>query len=256
MFLRSEPGDRVADRMQRCAAVTSVQDLLLEVEDVLEYLKSHDGVVDESINDDEQIVEDAMGMQIDGDANSTPAVRTAPDMRGGIPSANTIDTLTVAATPAMRLRMAQNILPNDSATKRTHNTTVPPGHTIHPSKVQKQNPQANLNTNSNSAAPTQNTFTEMSAQGAYVHTTSSYITDPPMDMSNPFAPIGQSVVGYNVMRDDNSSSDNASRNNSRWNSRLQVRNNGKGKSKPFKKGKRDPSDPYWNIPEFGKASGM
>jgi hypothetical protein len=57
------------------------------------------------------------------------------------------------------------------------------------------------------------------------------------------------------MREDNSSSDNALRKNSRWNSRLQVRNNGKGKGKPFKKGKRDPSDPYWKIPEFGKALG-
>ncbi len=87
-FLRSEPGDIVVDRMQRCATVTSVKDLLLEVEDVLEYLKSHDGIVDEPINDDEQIAEDAMGMQIDGDANSTPTVRTAPDMLDGIPSAN------------------------------------------------------------------------------------------------------------------------------------------------------------------------
>jgi hypothetical protein len=51
MFLRSEPGDRVADTMQRCATVTSVQDLHLEVEYVLEYLKSHDGIVDKPINE-------------------------------------------------------------------------------------------------------------------------------------------------------------------------------------------------------------
>jgi hypothetical protein len=76
-----------------------------------------------------------------------------------------------------------------------------------------------------------------------------------MDMSSPFAPIGRSIVGYNVTRDDNSSSDNSSRKNSRWNSRLQVRNNGKGKGKPSKKGKKDPCDPYWKIPDFGKASG-
>jgi hypothetical protein len=154
----------------------------------------------------------------------------------------------------MRLRMVQNIQPNDSATKRTHNTTVPAGHTVHPSKVPKPNPQANLSSSS-IAAPTQSTFTGMSAQGAYVHTASSYVTEPPMDMSNSFAPIERGIMGYNVMRDDNSSSDNASRKNSRWNSRLQVRNNGKGKFKPSKKGKRDPSDPFWQIPEFGKASG-
>ncbi len=123
-FMQSEPVGIVADRMQRCTSVTSVKDLLLEVDEVLEYLKSHNGIVDQPINEDEHIVEDATRMQIDGDTNSTPAVRTAPDMRGGIPSATAIDTPTVVATPAMRLRMVQNILPNDSATKRTHNTTV------------------------------------------------------------------------------------------------------------------------------------
>jgi hypothetical protein len=76
-----------------------------------------------------------------------------------------------------------------------------------------------------------------------------------MDTSHPFAQLPRNIVGYNVMRDDNSSSDNTSHKNSRWNSRLQVRNNGKGKGKPSKKGKRDPSDPYWKIPEFGKAIG-
>ncbi len=159
-------------------------------------------------------------MQIDGDANSTPAVKTAPDMRGGIPSANAIDTPTVVAIPAMRLRMVQNILTNDSATKQS----VPPGHTVHPFKVPKPNPQANLSPSSN-AASAQSTFTGMETQGFYVHTPSSYVTDPPMDMSSPFAPIGRSIVGYNVTREDNSYSDDSSRKHSRWNSRLQVRNN-------------------------------
>jgi hypothetical protein len=78
-----------------------------------------------------------------------------------------------------------------------------------------------------------------------------------MDMSHPFAELPRDVVGYNVLRDDNSSSDNTSYKSSRWNSRLQVRNNakGKGKDKPSKKEKRDPNDPYWTIPEFGKAMG-
>jgi hypothetical protein len=66
-----------------------------------------------------------MRMQLDGDANSTPAVITAPDMRGGIPTANAIDTPTVGATPAMRLSMIQTIQDtNDSATKRARNATV------------------------------------------------------------------------------------------------------------------------------------
>ena len=173
---------------------------------------------------------------------------TAPDMRGGIPTATAIDTPTVNATATKHLRMVVNILDsNDSATKRTHNNTVPLGHKVHPSKVPKMNPQANLNT-----------FNGMSAQGAQVHMANTHVTEPPMDTSNPFAPLGQNIVGYNVMRDDNSSSDNTSYKDSRWNSRLQVRNNGrgKGKGKPFKKGKtRDPNDPYWKIPEFGKALG-
>ena len=38
---------------------------------------------------------------------------------------------------------------------------------------------------------------------------------------------------------------------------MQVRNKGKGKGKgkSFKKGKRDPNEPHWSIPEFGKAMG-
>ncbi len=130
-----------------------------------------------------------------------------------------------------------------SVTKRTHNNTVPLEHMVHPSKVPKMNPQGNLNT-----------FNGMPAQGVQVHMANTH--EPPMDTSNPFAPLGRDIVGYNIMRDDNSSGDSTSYTNPRWNSRLQVRNNGKGKGKgkPFKKGKtRDPNDPYWKIPDFGTA---
>ncbi len=133
-------------------------------------------------------------MQLDGGSNSPPAVVTAPDMRGGIPTATAIDTPTVNATATKHLRMVVNILDsNDSATKRTHNNTVPLGHKVHPSKVPRTNPQGNLNT-----------FNGMSAQGAQVHMANAHVTEPPMDTSNPFAPLGQNIVGYNVMRDDNS----------------------------------------------------
>jgi hypothetical protein len=162
--------------MRRCAAVTSVKDLLLEVDELFEYLKSHNGIVDQPINENNHIIEDALDMHMIGYANNAPAVRTAPDtreLRGCIPSANEIDTPTVVANPAMRSRMIQNILPNDSAPKRMHNTTVPPGHTVHPSKVQKPNPQI--------------TFNRMSAQGAQGYMANSYVTEPPMDTSHPFA---------------------------------------------------------------------
>jgi hypothetical protein len=50
IFMRSEMSDALADRMRRCATVTSVKDLLLEADGTLEYLKSHNGIVDQPIN--------------------------------------------------------------------------------------------------------------------------------------------------------------------------------------------------------------
>ncbi len=75
---------------------------------------------------------------------------------------------------------------------------------------------------------------------------------PPIYMSSPFAPITmRNTVGYNVVRDNASSSDSATNYSSKWTAR------GKGKGKPSKKGKRsnDPNDRFWTIPEFGKVSG-
>jgi hypothetical protein len=161
--MRSEQDDKVADQMRRCAKVTSVTELLSEADDTLEYLKSHNGIVDQPINDDENIVEDAVHVQSDVGASSSSAVATAPNMP------------------------IQDV--NDSATKRTHNNTVPLGHKVHPSKVPKMNPQGNLNT-----------FNGMSAQGAQVHMANAHVNEPPMDTTNPFAPLGQNVVGYNVIR--------------------------------------------------------
>ena len=97
-------------------------------------------------------------------------------------------------------------------------------------------------------------------QNAYLtpgYRAESYDFETEMDTSNPYAPLPRQVVKYNVYRDDNSSSDNMSYNNSRWNSSMQVRikGKGKGKGKSSKKGKRDPGDPHWTIPEFGKALG-
>ena len=167
IFMRCETSDMLADKIRRCATVTSIKDLLNEADETLEYLKSHNGSVDPPINDDENIVEDAIHMQLDDGANTAPV--------GGIPTATPIDTPTVGATPTMRLRMIQTIQQsNDSATKRTHSNTVPTGHTVQPSKVQRMSSQGNLST-----------FTGMSAHGAQVHMSN---VEPPMDTSNPFAP--------------------------------------------------------------------
>jgi hypothetical protein len=57
IFMRSELNDKVADQVRRCAKVTSVTELLREADDTLDYLKSHNGIVDQPINDDENIVE-------------------------------------------------------------------------------------------------------------------------------------------------------------------------------------------------------
>ena len=168
IFMRSETSDMLTDKMRRCAAVTSVNNLLLEAEEILEYLKSHNGIVDQPINDDEDIVEDAVHMQLDEGANSSSAVVTAPNMRGGIPTATAIDTRTVNATATRHLHQVMNLLDTkDIATKRTHNNTVPLGHMVHPSKVPKMNPQGNLNT-----------FNGMSAQGAQVHMANAHVTEP------------------------------------------------------------------------------
>jgi hypothetical protein len=72
IFMRSETSDALTDKMPRCATVTSVKELLLEADETLEYLKSHNGIVDQPINDDENIVEDAFHMQLDEGASKQP----------------------------------------------------------------------------------------------------------------------------------------------------------------------------------------
>jgi hypothetical protein len=173
-FIRHEPNSGiVVERMQRCASIVSLNDLYHETDEVLEYLKSHNGIVDQPINDNDGIIEEAV--------RTAPAVETAPDtrdLRGGIPSANEIATPTVEATLATRFRMIQTIQQNEGAPKRTHSTTVPPGHTVHPTKVPKPNPQASLSTSSH-AAPT-------NTPG---YRASSYEDETPMDDSYPFSPL-------------------------------------------------------------------
>jgi hypothetical protein len=217
--------------MQRCASIVSLNDLFHELDETLEYLKSHNGIVDQPINGNDNIIEDAVV--------TAQAVETAPDTRdlsGCIPSANEIATPTVDVNLAVRFRLIQTIPQNDGAPKRTHNN-VPLGPNVQPSKVPKPNPQVSMHT--------------------YDYRTNSYDFETEMDTTNPYASLPRQIVKYNVMRDNSSSSDNTSQYNSRWNSSLQVRNKGKGKGKgkSFKKGKRDPEAPFWTIPEFGKAMG-
>ena len=162
----------------------------------------------------------------------SPAARAAAaNMRGGIPSANPIDTPTVNATPAPRLRMVQNILDNEPP-RPMHNASAHVGHTVHPSKVQRLNPQVNLNTSSTAADPP-TTFLGMS-------TYNTYVRDAPIgELQNPFAPLRQGNVGYNLTRDIDMSSDNTSRSHQRWSGLSRMTGRGgkgmKGKFKPNKK---------------------
>ncbi len=59
-----------------------MNELLLEVDEVLEYLKSHNGIVDRPIDENNNVIGDAV--------RTAPAVGTAPDtrdLRGCIPTA-------------------------------------------------------------------------------------------------------------------------------------------------------------------------
>jgi len=49
--MRHEASDSIADKMRRRTTVTSVTELLLEADETLEYLKSHNGIIDQPIND-------------------------------------------------------------------------------------------------------------------------------------------------------------------------------------------------------------
>ena len=137
----------LADKIRRCATVTSIKDLLNEEDETLEYLKSHNGTVDPPINKGENIVEDAYTVHMDEGADSSLTGATAPDTSGSFTTAIATDTHTVNAFATGHLQQAINIHDmNDSATKRAHNNTVPSGHTAHPSKVQRMSSQGNLST--------------------------------------------------------------------------------------------------------------
>jgi hypothetical protein len=108
-FDQADPNDPRVSKLQRYTAVTSVTDLLQEVDETTEYVKTHSGVEVDYSQEDGEIAEEA------------------------------IDNASVA--PKRRADKAiPNIAPNESAAKRSHNTIVHTGHKTHPSKSQRVTP--------------------------------------------------------------------------------------------------------------------
>ena len=105
-FDSADPNDPRISRLQRYAAVASVTGLLNEVDEAMEYVKTHSGVEVDYSQEDGEIAEEA------------------------------IDDTSVA--PKRRADKAiPDIADNESATKRSHYSIMPPGHVIHPSKTQR-----------------------------------------------------------------------------------------------------------------------
>jgi hypothetical protein len=131
--------------LQRYTAVTSVTDLLNEVEEAIEYVKTHSGVDVDYSHEDGEIAEEAM------------------------------DSVSVAPT-ARADKVIQNVAPNDNAAKRSHNTIVHSGHITHPSKSQRIAPTVESSP-SNTAPQVASTFGDMTPQIKQVHTTSAFFID-------------------------------------------------------------------------------
>jgi hypothetical protein len=102
-FDKTDPNDLRISKLQRYTAVTSVTDLLNEVEQAIEYVKTHSGVEIDYSHEDGEIAEVAMD-----------SVNVAPTARAD--------------------KVIQDVASNDNAAKRSYNTIVHSGHITHPSK--------------------------------------------------------------------------------------------------------------------------
>jgi hypothetical protein len=147
----------------------------------------------------------------------------------------TQDANNIAPPRATKARDITEISFNRNATKRSHDCIVHNGPRVHSSKVQRMmNSHDEINQSSN-AAILKNTFSEVSAQSAYVQATSSYYIDTNVEPlssrvdDHPFSPFGRSLATYNVTRDKFSSNIDAT------NIRPTGTNKSKGKCKNAKK---------------------
>jgi hypothetical protein len=186
VFQRSVPNDPIVAELQRCNHFSSVDHLLNEVEDVMNIIKSSDTNVDVDVGIDEEDQGEATQ-----DANSIAPLRVT------------------------KAREVISMATDQNATKRSHDSIAYNGPRVRSSKIQRMNPSEDDINHSSSAAILKSTFTGMIAQSAYVQrTNSSFISQDGERFSsrvdkNPFAPVGQNIVAYNVTRGNASSSTDA-----------------------------------------------
>jgi hypothetical protein len=208
-FDRADPNDPLIAKLQRYTAVTSVNDLLNEVDKTIEYVKTHSGVeVDYSQED------------------------------GEIPDEETDNT--IVAPKGRADKTVPNVTVSDSATKRSHNTIVHTGHVTHPSKSQRITPTVE-SPPSNTAPKVASTFGGMTPQTMQVHKTSAYFTDKNgdetnvMEGENPFSPTGRAKMSYDIS--DTSAEDDEGIIHPTIDYNRNAKDKGKGKGKGKAKGK-------------------
>jgi len=127
----------------------------------------------------------------------------------------TQDANSIAPLRVTKAREVISMATDQNATKRSHDSIVHNGPRVRSSKIQRMTPSEDDINHSSSAAFLRSTFTGMIAQSAYVQrTNSSFISQDGERFSsrvdkNPFAPVGQNIVAYNVTRGNASSSTDA-----------------------------------------------
>jgi hypothetical protein len=249
-FERADPNDPRVSKMQRMTAVTSVTDLLLEVDATMKYVKENSDVTDNYDHEDGKIAEDA----IDN-------TNVAPDITYVVPDPE-------RHGPQLLDRVIQSIASDDNVSIRSHNTIVHVGHKVHPSKSQQMIAPTTELPQSSSATQVPSTFGDRPMQSKKVHKTSAYFTTADGDQSrtmigdNPFSPIGRTHVAYDVTSEAIAEDDDGPTYGSKWTvkgkGKWTVKGKGKGKfSGKGKEGKakrtpvRDPN--YVVVPPFGTA---
>jgi hypothetical protein len=202
LFEPADTNDPIMSKLQNCATVFSVQDLLNETNDVMNFIESMKDVTDDLFEDQGNTTQDAKSI-------TPPRATNARDIT--------------------------EISFNRNAIKRSHDSIVHNGPRVPSSKVQRMmNSHDEINQSSN-AAILKNTFSGVSAQSAYVQARSSYYIDKNVEPlssrvdDHPFSPFGRSLATYNVTRDKFSSSMDAT------NIRPTRTNKSKGKCKNAKK---------------------
>jgi hypothetical protein len=215
-FERADTRDPRVSKLQRYAAVTSVKELLHELDKTMNYVKAHSGVELDYVQEDGEIAEEA------SDNNDV-----APNVTYVVPCP-------VIHGPGLMDKVIRDIAHGESVTKRSHNTPVHSGHKVHPSKVQRTVPA--------------NTFGDMVPQTMLVHKESANNDARVIEEETPFSSVGRGKMSYDISDTLPEEEDD-----SNWNTKGKGKGKGKGKNKAKGK-KRAQKDPaFMVIPPFGAA---